>query len=450
MKILIISNVFPPRFIGGYELAAEDVGRYLASQGHTIEVITSDYLLNDEQLPEFSKITRSLQGSGMLNSGFQMSSGDEYLNLWNIRQISIAIGTLNPDLIMVWNIQMLGSVGILKFIGSTGIPSYLYLMDDVLAQVNPVSQEYAKFRDTFGDLELAKNFRVIKMSQNLENELRNRYGLSVKDAITIPGWIDLSGSHKINDGILHLSKKDNFKFVFSSRIAAHKGIFLVVEAVKRLAEEGVTNFSVDIFGNGEVEVIMRRVADLKLDGFIKYKGVYSKSEACSILTNYDALLFPTWPREPFGFIAIEAAAAGCIPIITQGIGAAEWLKNGVDSIKIPQSAHDLASAMLLVMKMETEDLLALKRNAIEGARLNFNFQDWMRFLEVDMKFWVENSIDTPKVNIYQLERAFAYLDPFDRSTIKPNNESHGYSLLKKYFKKLPNRLQNYLRRRLIL
>ena len=48
MRILLISNIFPPGFIGGYELGALDVARGLQKCGHEVLVLTSDYFPDDE------------------------------------------------------------------------------------------------------------------------------------------------------------------------------------------------------------------------------------------------------------------------------------------------------------------------------------------------------------------------------------------------------------------
>ena len=59
------------------------------------------------------------------------------------------------------------------------------------------------------------------------------------------------------------------------------------------------------------------------------------------LPNYDGLLFPTWEREPFGFVTLEAAANGVTPVITSGIGASEVLVNNVHALHTERSPVEL-------------------------------------------------------------------------------------------------------------
>ena len=41
MKILLISNLYPPNAIGGYERLCAMIAEALASRGHAVQVLTS-------------------------------------------------------------------------------------------------------------------------------------------------------------------------------------------------------------------------------------------------------------------------------------------------------------------------------------------------------------------------------------------------------------------------
>ena len=43
MRILIISDLYPPYYKGGYELMCEAAVQGLINQGHTVKVLTSRY-----------------------------------------------------------------------------------------------------------------------------------------------------------------------------------------------------------------------------------------------------------------------------------------------------------------------------------------------------------------------------------------------------------------------
>ena len=58
MKILIISEA--SGFIGGYELGALDVAKGLYHCGHEVQVLTSNYFLDDHEELKFLNVSRSL------------------------------------------------------------------------------------------------------------------------------------------------------------------------------------------------------------------------------------------------------------------------------------------------------------------------------------------------------------------------------------------------------
>ena len=43
MKILVVSNLYPPQHVGGYELGCRDVVEKLRARGHNVRVLTSTF-----------------------------------------------------------------------------------------------------------------------------------------------------------------------------------------------------------------------------------------------------------------------------------------------------------------------------------------------------------------------------------------------------------------------
>src|SRR5436853_2274122 len=45
MKILALTNLYPPHYLGGYELIAYAVLNNLRRRGHSVEILTSNYIV---------------------------------------------------------------------------------------------------------------------------------------------------------------------------------------------------------------------------------------------------------------------------------------------------------------------------------------------------------------------------------------------------------------------
>jgi len=380
MKILLLSNVFPPGFIGGYELGALEVATFLAERGHTLKIMTSDYFLDDEGEIQTFDIDRTLDCPPLSHA---LISGDItkdafFVNWRNLRLISSEIRRFQPDLVMCFNIAALGQFGIVALLRHLRLPTLYYFMDAIFDAVDAGHPFLQAFRDVFGANDLGPQASAVFMSKNLEKQVRPRIGVHMGGAYFIPGWIDdaicRSGERPPrNDG--------KRRFIFSSRVAPHKGTELLIDAVKQLSGENLPEFEVDVFGMGQVTQFVQRCVTNGVDNLIHYRGSLRKAEMLETFRAYDALVFATWPREPYGFVASEAAATGCIPIMTKGIGAAEWFLDGVDSLKINHNAQSLADAMRKVILMSDDDLAKMSHNCMTSAKSNLVMSRWLPEIE---------------------------------------------------------------------
>jgi glycogen synthase len=380
MNLLFVNNVFPPGFIGGYELGAYEIAQGLIARGHKVNVLTSDYFQDDDFELREMDVERTLEcnfvSHEILSEATARIQGF-YINNNNIRKLGSALRRWKPDVVILFNLMGLGTLGILQFVQASGIPVILYLMDNVFLMVDRHSDIYAKFVSIFGRPVFGPGVKVVAMSRNLIGEISQTLGMGFDEVLYIPGWVDLADD-------LHepLSGHDTaVRFVVCSRIAPHKGTELILDAAANLVRRGAVEFSIDVYGAGQVGPFLYGVQVRKLNGFIRYCGCKPKSEMLKLFGQYDALLFPTWQREPFGFTVSEAAASGCFPIMTSGIGAGEWFINDVDCIKIARTAESLASAMYRTIAMTADERIRLRRAAMKTARLNLSLDHWIKVIE---------------------------------------------------------------------
>src|SRR3954471_8860223 len=67
MKILVINNLYPPHYVGGYELHCEQVTEGLRARGHEIQVLTSDFTSDRPDVPQ-PHVHRALRIHGMFGN----------------------------------------------------------------------------------------------------------------------------------------------------------------------------------------------------------------------------------------------------------------------------------------------------------------------------------------------------------------------------------------------
>ncbi len=383
MNLLMISNVFPPGFVGGYELGALDCAQGLLAAGHKISVLTSDYFQDDAgELGELN-VERSLEChyvSHRLNSDqvdIAVAEGF-YVNYANIRKIGSAIRRFNPDVMLLWNLMGLGTLGIIDFLQATGIPVVLYLMDNVFTKIDRKSAVFDKYAAVFGRPRFGAATKVIAISNNVMNEVRETLGFTPADVSYVPAWVH--ASHTVAEPACRVEGAP-VRFVVCSRVATHKGVDIVTDAAEELVRRGERAFSIDVYGAGQVAPFLQRVQSKGLAGYIRYLGCKPKADMLALFPQYDALLFPTWAREPFGFNVSEAAGAGCFPIMTAGIGASEWFIDNMDCMKVARTAQELASAMHRTMHMQAEERRQMREAALRTAKRYLTFDRWLTVIE---------------------------------------------------------------------
>src|SRR5262245_40561875 len=60
MRILIVSNLYPPLHLGGYELRCAEVAAALHRRGHTVHIMTGQFGLPHQSAADVPQVSRVL------------------------------------------------------------------------------------------------------------------------------------------------------------------------------------------------------------------------------------------------------------------------------------------------------------------------------------------------------------------------------------------------------
>jgi glycogen synthase len=143
-------------------------------------------------------------------------------------------------------------------------------------------------------------------------------------------------------------ERGHLRIMSAGSVNRDKGIDILIEAAARLRTLGITDFSIDIYGKVGDPSLAHLIRHHDLDHIVILKGERPHVELLERYAEYDIFAFPTWRREPFGMVPIEAAARGCVPLITSRCGVAEWLVHGVHCLKAERSAEGFARTLFEV------------------------------------------------------------------------------------------------------
>jgi glycogen synthase len=350
MKILVVSNLYPPAQLGGYELGCFHIVEELRLRGHDVHVLTS--AVPDGAGIDGPHIERrlALRAFGLAEIGGQSahtqlefdSSVSQFVNTYAVLD---AVERFRPDNVYLFNLIGLGGLAIIDALNLIGVSWTWHLMDRVPVQLLLGS---SKSVAALYDAEEGHSFTkgtIFSISRNLLDEIGRDTGINLRDqAQIIPGWGGKRGA-VMNRPYCPDGK---VRFVAASALGPHKGIDLILVAARHLLDSAITNFSVDIYGFGDATTYINESRAQGLDSFVVFHGSRSQDQLHEIYERSDAFLFPTWEREPFGLSPLEAARDGCVPIMTSTCGAAETLVDRVHCMKIARDAESLSTAMASV------------------------------------------------------------------------------------------------------
>lgn len=379
MRILVLSNLCPPHYLGGYELACFNVAQELHRRGHEVVLLTTPSHVLGEPDPSFVQRRLSMnwfapyhtipQGSALQLALHEATCSD----FRNTAALIETLRTFKPDVVYCWNLLGLGGLAILDILNVVGAPRVTHVMDVVhrfYESPNRIQQIFA------ASGRIRVNEKTIIVSQQLLDEILDLTDTKLENVSMIPCWANPAPRAEKREyrvgGIT--------KFVAAGGINSAKGMDLIVEASADLLKRGVSNFSVDVFGSGEIGTYVSMAKRFGVADHISFLGPKAQSELLERYSQYDLFLFPTWDREPFGFAPLEAAASGCVPIINRNCGAAERLVDRVHCLKIDRTAADLGKAMQAAID-GTVNLAPIGRAVSELMRTDLSFGRCMDQIE---------------------------------------------------------------------
>ncbi|WP_146077240.1 glycosyltransferase [Rathayibacter tritici] len=384
MRLLFVSNLYPPQVLGGYEMTCARVAEAMASRGHTVRVLTTPTYLPPE--PSGVELHRTLS----LRTYFPLPrTGGEVAQLMhhesavsrfeNTRILLEELREFAPTHVVAFNLLGLGGLALIDLLRTVEAPWMWNLGDRIPnALVDGLSERVlavygAQAPDHFDRGE------IVAVSRSLVDSIEAG-GLRLGEVEVIGRGVSVPSD---SAEPRHYREGGITRFTFAASLGEHKGVGLVLEAAAALAEE-TRDFRVDLYGDGDVACWSARAAEAGLAGVVEFHGATPHAEVLAAHGRADAFLFPTWAGEAFGVAPVEAAAAGAAPIVTAASGVAEFLIDGVDCIKITRSAPALLAAMRDVTTGAI-DLEALGRRGREAARGPLSFERSVELIEASLE-----------------------------------------------------------------
>jgi glycosyltransferase involved in cell wall biosynthesis len=352
MKILVISNLYPPHEIGGYEIRCRDVCARLRAYGHQIQVLTSNHQVAGRAAPAEPGVSRALQIHGMY--------GHPWLPIYRLRALEKhnhailrqAITAFRPDLIHVWNMGGI-SKSLLPWLEQSGLPMVYDVSDHWIARSlrsdvwlawwnapGSLARTLARTALTFSGLRrLLERATPSPTWDTLRFKRIYFCSAFMRDLTASRGWPVAHASviHCGIDTAAFAVKQDHARFeklLWVGRLAEDKDPLTALRALAAAHRAGHGHLTLDLYGHGDPDYLARidaEISSLGLTGRAQRK-LASAAEMRQLYSRYDALLFTSNWGEPFALTPLEAMASG-LPVITSlDGGQAELARHGLNCL----------------------------------------------------------------------------------------------------------------------
>ena len=375
MRILVVSNFYPPHAIGGYELGCHDVVMALRARGHSVCVLTSDWSGGDTEKGRHGEgETRSAAfGSWLLAAGscvraLEVDLGWDFTaaatgwrlarkELRNRRAFARAVTQFQPDLVYIWSLRYC-SAALAMQSQRLGLPTCLYVSDDWLAtwdrrdrwaQIprNPARRIGKRLLnmavETVGGRSGGRlAFRHIQCTSAYIEQLTRANGRT-EDVRVIHWGVDMA-----RFALRPAQPVPPLRALYVGQLVAHKGVHTAIEACARLVAAGY-DLALTIVGTAHSAEYLGRLQALAapLGERVRFTGGLPREQVAAIYAEHELLLFPSLWQEPFSIGLLEAMAAGLAVVATATGGSAEILANGENALTFAAgSVAECAAALV--------------------------------------------------------------------------------------------------------
>ncbi len=353
MKILVLTNLYPPHNIGGYELRCRDVTESLCHRGHDVSVLTSNHVVDEgikDEVRDY-QVDRRLQVHGFFGHPWRGIRDLVQLETTNNALLRESIAKFRPDIIHVWNLGGI-SKSLILTLQSQEIPYVFDVSDHWIAS----SLKADVWLDWWNRTKTSLPARLQRTWWNFEGQ-RRRFD---QEAPTNPlshiefqrvyfcsskmRRITADAGYPVAHGeVIHCPVDSNRfngapsspespvkKLLYAGRLDPDKGIFSALKAMCLIRESKGTTLTV--FGDGEPDYVSGLREFVKRNQIPVTFDSASYDEMPAIYRDHDALIFPSEWEEPFALAPLEAMASG-IPVIgTMTGGSAELLRHGQNAL----------------------------------------------------------------------------------------------------------------------
>lgn len=384
MRLLLITNLYPPQELGGYGRCMADFAWGLKQLGHQIQVLSSHapYLGPNSSGPAGEPVDRRLKLKGSFQDGvhqMQDWTARKQVDTHNCNFITHWLQTNEWDGVLLGNLDLLGPELLDPLIASK-LP--------LLHHIGFVTPPYPPDKTPMKSSE----YKLLAASAAVRHCLKEA-GMNVDEAEVIyPGArVDLFGTAHLRrplplppDGTANRP----LRVCFAGLQMGSKGPHTLLEAMLQLKNRGLHIHAMLAGGTFQKDYAgeLRNFCTMHgLNSYIDFLPQLNRSQLSRFFRLQHVCVFTSIHPEAFGIVAAEAMASGLALVSTGVGGASEVFENEISGLSYPAGDSSALAKQLERLAQDPALLYRLQRAGEQRVRTLFSVNTSAHQLETIFK-----------------------------------------------------------------
>jgi glycosyltransferase involved in cell wall biosynthesis len=361
VRILTVGLLYPPHYLGGYELICDGVMRAARSRGHDIQILTSNYHASEVDEPDYLPVDRTLRTylDETVQHAVKLKPAQRLrLERANAGVLDRHLRAFSPDVVNWWGMGGM-SLSMIERVRRRGIASVLVIQDSWLSYGFQIDGWTRMTRRLGGLAPLLELLYGIPARYRLEEAGRFLFNSEHTFRAALAAGVDPPDSAVVTPGVhprylvAAPSKRWDWRLLHVGRIDRDKGIDIAVAALVHLPPQA--RLTVAGAGDPAYETELRRQAkSLGVGDRVDFIGRTASEALPSLYAAADAVLFPIRWEEPWGLVPLEAMGIGRPVVATARGGAATYLRDGENALLIPSDNPQALAASIRLLADDDE------------------------------------------------------------------------------------------------
>lgn len=420
MKILIVTNLYPPQYVGGYELRCAQVAEDLVRTGHEVRVLTTRYSISSAGSDGIPASTETIHGVPV----------ERYLHFrpWEAlprffytlelakRQIADARRFLAifkefaPDVVNWWNLEGLTKT-ILPIPGEAGVPD-VHCVDDstIISGYGNRGETESTFWFPFWQGKwgppparpiLRRVLRPWEKHLHAEGIQTRPFPYAPRHVCFVSEFLRFDfaeaglvfpSSQVIHGGVVteqfHATRTradfqaEPLRLLYGGCISQDRGLHTIIQALGLLPSDIRRRLHLSVAHSGPpkpsayVKEIQSRIKELGLSTVVTFIGRVPHEDMAHVYGDHHVLVFPSTRKEGLPMTMMESMCAGCA-VITTGSGGSIELADQAGLPVFPKDHPVALSRLLAKLATDREFVYRIALKGQQTVLAKFTFRRMM-------------------------------------------------------------------------